>query len=258
MMASIRFLLDAANMAENAESNNPARFAEPSSCLQNDAQNINFKSDERENPSNEHTKNQSALSTPLINLPSISYVTSQIPVKLPEIRQPDMFHPGFPFRPIDIHSYFHSTQDNNMIPLHVESLLKNESVSVGIPEAVFKCPLSECRKKIWSPFFNTIDDYKMHMSFHQCQWSVESSNSGLYVTCKYVPSSTEDALHHLERHIDNDPLPQIRKEFKSSDDSNSKRSVYFCPIQTCVSQSYAEKGSCNKAHVYQHIRKHLG
>ena len=124
---------------------------------------------------------------------------------------------------------------------------------------LLRCPFVECEKKAWFRGFALKEDYDFHLSLHRCQWTVISQDGAKFASCRFIPSSTDEAVSHLEKHIENDQLPQIRAADNTSQvPGEARRTMYFCPIQTCSSDSYCRKGSTNKAHLLQHIRKHLG
>ena len=122
---------------------------------------------------------------------------------------------------------------------------------------VFKCPFVECERKIWLRGFWNETDYLLHMNLHRCQWMLFSEYGDNYTPCRYIPTSYEDALAHLEHHIDHDTLPHVRADLSVKIPGESRRTLYFCPIQCCTSIPYCSKGTPNKAHIHQHIRKHL-
>ena len=71
-------------------------------------------------------------------------------------------------------------------------------------------------------------------------------------------------LVHIEQHLANDLLPSIREYVITRGYSTSillsrdDRVVFFCPMGTCASLPYAQKGSTNRSHIVKHIKKHIG
>ena len=131
----------------------------------------------------------------------------------------------------------------------------NNSHPIFELSSFFKCPFVECRKKSWLLGFTTKSEFELHMSLHRCQWILQSNEDGYSLQCKYIPTSTKDAIDHLDQHIDHDDVPRIKSDNASS--NSNTRTSYFCPIATCTSVSYCSRGTTNKAHIHEHIRKHL-
>ena len=140
---------------------------------------------------------------------------------------------------------------NDIIQASSHDSLLDENPSAPA-RLIIKCPFRQCQRKVWLTGFPVVADFQLHMAFHRCQWMIRVDGGRRHQACSHIPLTTEDAVNHLEDHIENDALPQLR----AIDGSN--RLLYFCPYQTCMSAPYTEKGSTNRSHVHQHIRKHLG
>ena len=151
---------------------------------------------------------------------------------------------------------------------NADSMDQDGMIHDNIPEPVivdsngapmYKCPFIECQRKVWLLGFCNRDDYDLHMNLHKCQWTSRSaSGERRFIVCRYIPISYDDAVTHLEQHIECDAVPYLKPEERQTVNmSEVNRTIYFCSWQTCSSIPYCQKGTTNRAHIHQHIRKHL-
>lgn len=113
---------------------------------------------------------------------------------------------------------------------------------------IYQCQFSICQSKVWFPGFKTEKELHQHMKLHRCQW-IYTDEEGKYAgSCTYIPFDDDDLERHLTGHLANDRIPS---------DTRKSRKVWYCPWEVCSSSSYANKGSNNRSHMVDHIKKHL-
>ena len=146
------------------------------------------------------------------------------------------------------------TAQNVTRPVEVDDLSNipyfNDPAILSNPD-LLQCPYSECNcnRRIWFAGFQTQKELDDHLKLHKCQWLLKHED-GTFSSCPYVPADSESAIQHLDQHLEQDMVPQV----KSTRDG---KTLFFCPYQTCNSISYTERGTMNRSHILLHMRKHL-
>lgn len=118
-----------------------------------------------------------------------------------------------------------------------------------------QCHYNCCKLKPWLNSFESQEDLQQHYDLHRydiffpirCQMLVVTTE-GSYKQCDFIPMNEQELINHMEMHIKRDASP--------SQVCENGAVIYYCPFQTCSSISYSIKGTVNRGHLMQHIRKH--